>query len=284
MGTEAFNGIYFSGGQVSPKEDILAIEVALGISVNEIPFTVTMQTPGDEFDLARGLLFTENIFRSLSEKPEMTVIATNESGFITSLNVKINPDLILHDFAGTRNVISSSSCGICGKTSLEDLECGTVNNSDLLEPEYIPPMFDKVNSRQKTFQQSGGTHAAGAFTIEGELLNIQEDIGRHNAVDKVIGYLINNDLLGKVKCLTVSGRISYEIVSKTKSAGIPFLAAVSAPSTLAVEYAQEAGITLMAFCRNKNFTVYSNPHQLLLGNTKLIVGKLNNIKDVKELK
>jgi FdhD protein len=120
-----------------------------------------------------------------------------------------------------------------------------------------------VSTEQENFQKSGGTHAAGAFTINGEMLNMQEDIGRHNAVDKVIGYLLNNDLLDKAKCLTVSGRISYEIVNKAKMAGIPFLASVSAPSTLAVDYAQEAGITLMAFCRNNKFTIYSNPQQVL---------------------
>jgi len=124
-------------------------------------------------------------------------------------------------------------------------------------------MFDKVSAQQKAFQQCGGTHAAGMFTINGELLVVQEDIGRHNAVDKAIGWLINNHQLDQAKCMTVSGRVSYEIVNKATAAGIPFLASVSAPSSLAVEESQKAGISLLAFCRNNKLTVYSNPGQLV---------------------
>jgi FdhD protein len=131
-----------------------------------------------------------------------------------------------------------------------------------LEVERVNDMFLKMRQHQNDFIQSGGTHAAGAFDIEGVLLSVQEDIGRHNAVDKVIGDLLINGKLSKAKCLTVSGRISYEIVNKVISAGIPFLASVSAPSSMAVDMAKEAGITLMAFCRNNKFTIYSNPQQI----------------------
>ena len=278
MNIEQYYGLFYENEKFSQVEDILAIEVALSISVNDIPFTVTMQTPGSEKDLIRGLLFTENIIRDLSQSLQIDITGADASGFISSVNVTISPELILTDFAGKRNVISSSSCGVCGKTSLENLNCVSVINTDILNPELVTEMFNKVSERQKAFQQSGGTHAAGAFTIDGKLLCIQEDIGRHNAVDKVIGHLINNQLLTQVKCLTVSGRISYEIVSKAKSAGIPFLAAVSAPSSLAVNFAQESGITLMAFCRNNKFTIYSNPQQVAQ-QTKVFsasTGKVNN--------
>lgn len=275
MSVKLYKGLCYNDRKFSEVNDILAVEVALSIAVNDIPFTVTMQTPGSELELARGLLFTENIIKAPSQELIFYANATNNQGFISSVNVIVAPELILTDFAGNRNVISSSSCGICGKTSLDDLECASVVNTDILEPSVIPMIFEKVSAEQKNFQQSGGTHAAGAFTINGELLNVQEDIGRHNAVDKVIGYLLNNNLLDKVKCLTVSGRISYEIVNKAKMAGIPFLASVSAPSTLAVDFAQEAGITLMAFCRNNKFTVYSNPHQVLTNNDKLETGRIN---------
>lgn len=281
MKIEIYNGICFDGKAFSNLEDAISVEVALSIAVNEIPFTVTMQTPGNEMDLARGLLFTENIFRNQAYSPVIEVKKRNNEGHVTFVNVQVPKELILHDFVGTRNVISSSSCGVCGKTSLDDLDCISVDNSEMLNPDLVPKMFELVSVKQKNFHQSGGTHAAGAFTIDGELLTIQEDIGRHNAVDKVIGYLINHQLLEKVKCLTVSGRISYEIVNKAKSAGIPFLAAVSAPSSLAIDNAQESGITLMAFCRNTKFTIYSNPQQVSIGNDQLITGKIkvkNNVK------
>jgi len=166
--------------------------------------------------------------------------------------------MILKDFAGTRNVMSASSCGLCGKTSFDEVSEAMIINHDILDPTIIAQMFDQMSEKQKSFQQSGGTHAAGAFTLDGNMLSIREDIGRHNAVDKVIGDLIYNNLLGQVKCLTVSGRISFEIVSKAISAGIPYLASVSAPSTMAVDIAEQAGMTLMAFCRNNKLTVYSN--------------------------
>lgn len=275
MSVKQYKGIFYNDKKFSEVEDFLAVEVPLSIAVNDIPFTVTMQTPGNEFELARGLLFTENIINAPSKDLIFYVTETDSQGFITSINVIAAPELILTDFAGNRNVISSSSCGICGKTSLDDLDCTSVVNTAILEPSVVPMLFDKVSAEQKNFQQSGGTHAAGAFTIDGELLNVQEDIGRHNAVDKVIGYLLNNNRLDKVKCLTVSGRISYEIVNKAKMAGIPFLASVSAPSTLAVDFAQESGITLMAFCRNNKFTIYSNPHQVLTNQDTLETGRIN---------
>ncbi|TSA49123.1 MAG: formate dehydrogenase accessory sulfurtransferase FdhD [Sphingobacteriales bacterium] len=274
MNIEQYNGLFFNEGKFSQVEDILAVEVALSIAVNEVPFTVTMQTPGNEMELVRGLLFSEKIFQSLTEHPIIDILEKNEEGFISAVNVKIPPELILKDFAGTRNVISASSCGVCGKTELDELGTDKVLNSDILNPSLVKMMFEKVSAQQKTFQQSGGTHAAGAFTIDGELLTIMEDIGRHNAVDKVIGYLVNNNILDKAKLITVSGRVSYEIVSKTKSAGIPFLASVSAPSSLAVDSAEAAGISLMAFCRNNKFTVYSNPAQVANDKPEITTGQI----------
>ncbi|MBK6523841.1 MAG: formate dehydrogenase accessory sulfurtransferase FdhD [Sphingobacteriaceae bacterium] len=280
MEIKLYNGVVFNGQEFSQTEDPISIEVPLSIAVNNVPFTVTMQTPGNEFDLARGLLFTENIFRDLLHSPSIEVITKNKEGFIESINVQIPNEFILKDFAGTRNVISSSSCGVCGKTTLDDMHCTVVNNSAKLNAELVPKMFEQINAGQINFQKSGGTHAAGAFTLDGQLLTLQEDIGRHNAVDKAVGYLINNKLMEKTKCITVSGRISYEIVEKAKSANIPFIAAVSAPSTLAIDNAQESGISLMAFCRNDKFTIYSNPHQITIVNTNLVSDKIKIKNDV----
>lgn len=282
MKIETYKALTYNGKEFSTVDDHVSIEVALSISINEIPFTLTMQTPGKEAELVRGLLFTENILRDKSQTPLLEVKSKDEKGFINSINVKISDENILRSFEGTRNLMSSASCGICGKTSLEDLICETVQNSALLNPALIAQMFDKVNAEQKDFQQSGGTHAAAAFDIDGNLLCLFEDIGRHNAVDKVIGYLLIENMLERAKCLTVSGRISYEIVSKTKVAGIPFLAAVSAPSSLAIEFAQQSGITLMAFCRNKKFTIYSNPQQVAIEDVQLAVEKHKDKNNVKK--
>ncbi|MFZ1264774.1 MAG: formate dehydrogenase accessory sulfurtransferase FdhD [Chitinophagaceae bacterium] len=284
MNIKKYKGVFYNAGECSPVDDMLAVEVPMAIAVNGVPFTVTMQTPGNENDLVRGLLFSENIFRSLSEHPLITVTGKNESGYITSVNVQIPQHLVLKDFAGTRNVISASSCGICGKTSLDDEEPTRIINTDILSPSVVSDMFDQVSVRQRSFQQSGGTHAAGAFTQDGHLLTVQEDIGRHNAVDKVLGFLINNNLLEKVKCLTVSGRISFEIVNKAKAAGIPFLAAVSAPSSLAVDEAEKAGISLLAFCRNKKLTVYSNPGQVANDQEGMVTGFVNTKTHVEKFK
>jgi FdhD protein len=262
MPTKSFKGILFDGTECSPVEDGITVEVPLHIAVNGTPFTITMQTPGNEMELIRGLLFTENIFRDLIHKPLMKVRVIDGNGDITAVDVQLPDKLILRDFAGSRNGISVSSCGMCGKTSLEDWNVKPVSNTEILDAHIVSSMFNQLNKGQMNFRDSGGTHAAGAFSIEGHLLALHEDIGRHNAVDKVIGTLIERDLLENVKCLVVSSRISYEIVSKARSAGIPFLAGVSAPTSLAITHAQESGITLMAFCRGARFTIYSNPHQV----------------------
>lgn len=279
MRVDFYKGVLFNGKDFSSLEDAISVEVALSIAVNGMPFTVTMQTPGNETDLARGLLYTENIY-SNKAIPEIEITEKNEAGYITSLNVKVPSALVLKDFANTRNVISASSCGICGKTSLDDDSETKVNNNVLLDAALVPKMFEQINEGQKDFRLSGGTHAAGAFAIDGSMLVLKEDIGRHNAVDKVIGYLLNHQLIEKAKCITVSGRISYEIVNKIRLAGIPFLAAVSAPSSLAIDNAQEAGITLMAFCRNNKFTIYSNPQQVDMNQKLFSSGKVKTLQHV----
>lgn len=274
MMIDLYKGVLYNGKDFSALEDAISIELALNIAVNGKAFTITMQTPGNEIDLTRGLLFTEGIILDLSKTPQVQITQKNAEGFVTAVNVIVPPELVIKDFANTRNVISASSCGVCGKTELDLNETVPITTNEKLKAELVPNMFEQINRIQKNFQVSGGTHAAGAFNIKGELITMQEDIGRHNAVDKVIGYLINHELLDQAKCITVSGRISYEIVSKTKAAKIPFLAAVSAPSSLAIDNAQEAGITLMAFCRNTKFTAYTHPENIVMGDFKFTSGKV----------
>ena len=186
--------------------------------------------------------------------------APNEKGFITSVDVTIPKEKVGKGMEISRSIVSVSSCGICGKSELDTLPSDSkkIIVEEKLDSELVGRMFEQMNSAQNTFKQSGGSHAAAAFTIEGKQLTIQEDIGRHNAVDKVIGSLIFQKQLNNAKCMVVSGRISYEIVNKCFAAGIPFLAAVSAPSSLAVDLSEALGITLMAFCRENKFTAYSH--------------------------
>jgi FdhD protein len=264
MINDQFHGTFYNNGNFSRVDDVLAVEESLSISINSEPFTVTMRTPGNEEELVRGLLFTEEVYRDTDNDPVIEILETNVKGYTTSLNIKIADDKILKNFAASRNLVSASSCGLCGRTSFEDtVSKNTINESGLLQPAIIASMFEAMSKQQDTFQRSGGTHASAAFTLEGKLLEIREDIGRHNAVDKVIGGLIRNKSLDRAKCLIVSGRISYEIVNKALSAGIPFLASFSAASSLAVEMAQGAGMTIMAFCRNNKLTIYSHPERII---------------------
>lgn len=266
MSTTSYKGQKFTEGKSIQVNDILVVEESLKITINNTPFTITMRTPGSENELVRGLLFTERVYSELEPDPLIVVKETNEKGFITSVDVTIPKENIGKGFEISRTLISASSCGICGKSELDSLPTNSERLivKEKLVPELVGRMFEQMNSAQNTFKQSGGSHAAAAYTIEGKQLTIQEDIGRHNAVDKVIGSLLFQKKLNSAECMVVSGRISYEIVNKCFAAGIPFLAAVSAPSSLAVDLSEQLGITLMAFCRENKFTAYSH-----IGNIKI---------------
>lgn len=267
MSNERYPGLFYNNGIFSSVNDILAVEESLSIAINGESFTVTMRTPGFENDLIRGLLFTEEVYRDLAE-PEIKILETNALGYVISVDVMLPAEKILKNFAGSRNIISASSCGLCGRTDFENtVSRNIINDSGMIDPVQIPVMFEKMRNMQQAFNQSGGTHASAAFTANGEMLEIKEDIGRHNAVDKVIGALLTTGKLERAKCLTVSGRISYEIVNKALSAGIPFLASVSAPSTMSIMNAETGGMTIMAFCRNDKLTVYTHPEKIIKNET-----------------
>lgn len=265
MSTLNYKGIKYTHEEFHEVNDSLVVEGPLKIFINGEVFTITMRCPGNDEELVRGLLFTEDVYKDKNENPVIEILKKDNLDHPVEVNVKINPEKIRDNYLNKRNLLSVTSCGICGKTELEDLHNtshASVLSSAQLDPALVGKMFDSMNSRQSTFKQSGGSHASAAFTLHGELLSLQEDIGRHNAVDKVIGDLLIGKKLNEAKCLIVSGRISYEIVSKCFIAGIPFLASVSAPSSLAVDFSKELGITLMAFCRNNYFTVYSHPEKI----------------------
>ena len=248
---------------VSKTVDSLPIEEALQININGKPFTVNMRTPGDDASLVRGLLHSEGIILDVNYLPDIILKKEDNEGIVTSVDLSIPKEQLGEGYANSRSLLSVSSCGFCGRTELEDLSSmgQMIVDERKMDVYMLQEIFQKMNAFQYVFRQSGGTHAAAVFTIQGDMLCSMEDIGRHNAVDKVIGDLILSKKLDQASCLTVSGRVSYEIVIKCFKAGIPFLAAVSAASTLAVDYAKELGITLFAFCRDNRSTCYSHPRR-----------------------
>ncbi|MCK6639482.1 MAG: formate dehydrogenase accessory sulfurtransferase FdhD [Bacteroidia bacterium] len=265
MAVSPYKAVKISGGKPDSVEDFLTVEQSLQISLNGNAYTLTMQTPGDEFSLVRGLLYTENVYVNTTVQPDIQVTEKSTQGFISAVNVTVPADQLGKGAETIRNIMSVSSCGLCGKAGLDEVSEVQLICNEVLKAEHVQKMFTEMNSGQNTFIKSGGSHACAAFDINGNLLCMHEDIGRHNAVDKVIGDLLLNNKLPLAKCVTVSGRISYEIVNKCFAAQIPFLAAVSAPSTLAVDFANEKGITLMGFCRENKFTVYSHEERINIG-------------------
>ncbi len=273
MATRNYQGKKIENGIAKTISDALTIEEALQININNKAFMVSMRTPENDDSLVRGLLHSEDIINDVNFNPDIVLKKENEEGIVTIIDVSIPENKLGDGYSNSRSLLSVSSCGICGKTELSDLvfKGKMIDDTKKIDINLIPQLFDKMKVFQNDFKQSGGTHAAAAFTIKGDLLCVMEDIGRHNAVDKVIGKLITNKQLKEAKILTVSGRISYEIVIKCFKAKIPFLAAVSAPSSLAVDYAKELGISLFAFCRDNRATCYSNLHRTKIdsSNTKV---------------
>ncbi len=262
-GISEYEGLKMEKGSITKVVDPLTVENALQIDINGKAFTVVMQTPGDEIELATGLLFGEDVIGA--NTPLKFEPHENKNGLIERLNVIVPKDQIGDGYLSTRSLLSVSSCGICGKQSLEDLQIqeGSLKPSDgklkhKWNLEQLFKMQSKMVAEQSNFLATGGCHGVAAFNSNGDLLAIKEDIGRHNAMDKVVGSIISSGNLKSAKLITFSGRISYEIVSKAFRAKIPVIMAVSAPSTLAIDFAKEYGITLLSFSRNGKTTCYSN--------------------------
>lgn len=220
---------------------------------------LTMQTPGSEEDLVRGILFSEGVYKSKTVNPEIRILERSEHGYISKVDVWLQRDLMDVSQLNKRNLLSVASCGICGRTELFHPEASASGSSSREMPssELIHAMMNDLASHQIDFKETGGCHGAAIANKEGKLLVVKEDIGRHNAVDKCIGNLLQANALSSGHYLLVSGRVSYEIVVKCFTAGVPFLIAVSAPSSLAVDFAKELGITLLAFTRETRYTRYS---------------------------
>jgi len=263
MAIREYEALRFESASAKETVDPLSVEEALQITINGEPFTVTMRTPGDDRSLVRGILHSEGVLIDTNHLPEIQFKKERES-ILTEATLEISSERLGTAYTNSRSLLSVSSCGICGKTELEDvLSIGTpITRVQRIDMNQVLGLFGVMRELQWNFDKSGGTHAAVAFDEDGRALSAKEDIGRHNAVDKVVGHLIHSSSLKEASFLTVSGRISYEIVIKCFKAGIPFLAAVSAHSSLAVDYAKELGITLFAFCRDERATCYANAHRV----------------------
>jgi FdhD protein len=252
-------------GKGSEKQtDTLVREEPLEIRVRGKSVAVTMRTPGHDPELAAGFLLSEGIVTNRDEIIEIAPCLESDSPENT-LNVFVAPSVEI-DFARlTRNVFASSSCGVCGKASIESVHqhFSPIESSCTIAAETLTTLPDRMRVAQTTFSQTGGLHAAAIFDLDGNLLILREDAGRHNAVDKVLGWgFLQNKLPFESHILLVSGRASFEIVQKALAARIPIIGAVSAPSSLAVEIARESNQTLIGFLRGETFNVYSRPERI----------------------
>ncbi|WP_299014350.1 formate dehydrogenase accessory sulfurtransferase FdhD [uncultured Polaribacter sp.] len=258
----SYQGLKLDSTLQQKIEDSLVVEAPIQININNKPYTVVMRTPGNDIDLVRGLLFAEDIFKS--NRYFNFDITKKENNIPTIVNITIAKEDLGKGYLNKRTLLSVSSCGICGKTALTDLEVSGVKLSSerIVMAKNIFKMFELMEIHQKTFQKTGGSHAAAIFNAQHTLLSINEDIGRHNAVDKSIGALLLKKQLKDATYLLVSGRVSYEIVTKAFIAKIPIIIAVSACSSLAVDFAKEFGICLIGFSRANKMTVYTNPSYL----------------------
>lgn len=251
-------------GTPAPRQDALAREEPLEIRVRGRGIAVTMRTPGHDIELAVGFLVTEGLVRSAEEVLHVEYCQHRESAE-NVLNVFLAPAVEVDFERLTRHVYASSSCGLCGKASIEAVHqhFGPVHSSVTVSAEVLYALPDRLRSAQQTFAQTGGLHAAAVFDPNGEWVVVREDVGRHNAVDKVIGFgLLEKKLPFDRHLLLVSGRASFEIVQKALAARIPIVAAISAPSSLAVEFARESGQTLVGFLRGQTMNVYAGERRV----------------------
>ena len=259
MQTITYQALKINKNTQTSIQDVLVVEAPLQININEEPYTVVMRTPDNDKELIRGLLFAEDIYKS--DETLVFNIDKEDHDIPTIINVSISKDLLGKGYLNKRTLLSVSSCGICGKKELKDIKVDgkKLAKTNSFSSDKLQEMLTRMSSFQHTFKNTGGSHAAAIFNKKHEFLNIREDIGRHNAVDKVIGDLLIKDYLKHANYLIVSGRVSYEIVSKAFIAKIPVIIAVSACSSLAVDFAKEFGICLIGFTREQKMTIYSNP-------------------------
>jgi FdhD protein len=249
------------------ETDQLAREEPLEIRVRGKSVAVTMRTPGHDRELAAGFLLTEGLIRLRNDVVEIAYCRQREAAdYENTLNVFLSPSVEVDFGRLTRHVFASSSCGLCGKASIESVQqhFPPVESSMRVKLETILKLPERLQAAQKTFGKTGGLHAAGIFDTRGKLLVSREDVGRHNAVDKVIGWgFLEKRMPFNAHVLLVSGRASFEIMQKALAARVPIVCAVSAPSSLAVEFARESGQTLIGFLRGETMNIYARPKRII---------------------
>ena len=257
------------GGRTAHRDDVLAVEEPLEIRVGRTPFAVTMRTPGHDVDLAVGFLVSEGVI-SRGDQVAAAIHCAGADGENTYnvLDLTLASGVSNPDASQRRHLYVSSSCGVCGKASIDAVHTRTaypIDDDLVVDAERLTTFPDRLRAGQEVFEKTGGLHAAALFDGRtGEMLVLREDVGRHNAVDKVVGWAAREGLLPlRGLVLQVSGRASFELTQKASMAGIPVLAAVSAPSSLAVEHARDAGITLVGFLRGSSMVVYSGSERIL---------------------
>jgi FdhD protein len=261
-------------GAAEHRADLLAVEEPLEIRVDGEPLTVTMRTPGNDIDLAAGFLFTEGLLTGLDQVHEIRMCDEN----VAAVSVK-DSGALLRAKAATRNFLTTSACGVCGKDSIEAIRVRSAfdvaADQVRVSPAVLASLPDQLRDAQRIFSRTGGLHAAGLFTQDGSLLVLREDVGRHNAVDKVAGWALRSGLLPLAgHILLVSGRASFELAQKALMIGVPVLAAVSAPSSLAASLAEEGGLTLVGFLRGATMNVYAGTQRVITEDAPAAAGAL----------
>ena len=259
----------------SEYQDHLAVEEPLEIRLGGISLTVTMRTPGEDEELVAGFLFSEGVITSADD---LDVIAryrgpAGDPDDGNAMNVLLKGDVRVAKDLLRRNFVASSSCGLCGKATIDAIRAALppVQSDLVISVERLNRLAAAMHGAQSTFEKTGGLHAAGLFDAAGRLIVLREDIGRHNAVDKVIGHMVLARSMPLDRhVLMVSGRVSFEIMQKALTARVPVIAAVSAPSSMAVQMALAADMTLIGFLRNGGFNLYAGAHRVTPGVVELV--------------
>jgi FdhD protein len=262
--------VRIDGANRTIRPDTLAVEEPLEIRVGGDSLSVTMRTPGDDFDLVAGFLVSEGVVRLPGDIRTMRYCAgsTDDDGNTYNLiDVDLDEGVAPPGPSTRRTSYTTSACGVCGKASIDavrtDAPWPPPDGGEAVAVEVLAELPDRLRQGQRVFDRTGGLHAAGLFTLDGRPLCVREDVGRHNAVDKVVGWALREGRLPlRESVLQVSGRASFELTQKAMMAGIPVLAAVSAPSSLAVDLAEEAGMTLVGFVRGGSMNVYAGEHRV----------------------
>lgn len=256
----------WADGSVRALEDELAAEEPLEICVGETPLTVTMRTPGHDLELAAGFLLTEGLIKRAEQIAALRVAAPQNGGPSNRVLVELK-DATLDAERMRRNFVAASSCGVCGKASIEAIRARGLRPPERefrIDAQVLCRLPEALRAEQAVFSRTGGLHAAALFDGEGKLLAVREDIGRHNALDKLVGWaLLQGHVPLRRHVLLTSGRGGFEMVQKALAAGAPVLASVSAPSSLAVKLARELGLTLVGFLRGRRFVVYAGEERCM---------------------